>query len=43
MMAKLLMEEENYKSALAHLESVLDQDIDFVSEALPLLAECYEN
>ncbi|MUL18260.1 lipopolysaccharide assembly protein LapB [Aliivibrio fischeri] len=42
MMAKLLMEEENYKSALAHLESVLDQDIDFVSEALPLLAECYE-
>ncbi|MUI53775.1 lipopolysaccharide assembly protein LapB [Aliivibrio fischeri] len=42
MMAKLLMEEDNYKSALAHLESVLDQDIDFVSEALPLLAECYE-
>ncbi|MBP3142413.1 lipopolysaccharide assembly protein LapB [Aliivibrio fischeri] len=42
MMAKLLMEEENYKGALAHLESVLDQDIDFVSEALPLLAECYE-
>ncbi|MBD1568776.1 lipopolysaccharide assembly protein LapB [Aliivibrio fischeri] len=42
MMAKLLMEEENYKGALVHLESVLDQDIDFVSEALPLLAECYE-
>ncbi|ACH65986.1 lipopolysaccharide assembly protein LapB [Aliivibrio fischeri] len=42
MMAKLLMEEDNYKGALVHLESVLDQDIDFVSEALPLLAECYE-
>ena len=42
MMAKLLMKENNHKAAVSQLEAVLDQDIDFVSEALPLLAECYE-
>ncbi|RXJ73658.1 lipopolysaccharide assembly protein LapB [Veronia nyctiphanis] len=42
MLAKMDIEIEEYRFAVKALENVLDQDPDFVSEALPILAKCYE-
>lgn len=42
-LGKLYLEDEDYKRTIAHLEAVLDQDSDFVSEVLPTLAECYHH
>lgn len=42
MMAKILISEEAYKAALKQLERVAEQDIDYVSETLPMLLQCYE-
>ncbi|KLV09028.1 tetratricopeptide repeat protein [Photobacterium aquae] len=42
MTAKILISEEDYKAAAKYLEKVVDQDIDFTGEALPLLLNCYE-
>ncbi|NGN97795.1 lipopolysaccharide assembly protein LapB [Grimontia sp. S25] len=41
MLARLDIGNEDYKDAAKVLEQVLEQDPDFVSEALPLLEKCY--
>ncbi|AMG31477.1 lipopolysaccharide assembly protein LapB [Grimontia hollisae] len=41
MLARLDIASEEYKDATKVLEQVLEQDPDFVSEALPLLEQCY--
>ncbi|MEL6115408.1 MULTISPECIES: lipopolysaccharide assembly protein LapB [Photobacterium] len=40
--ARILIAEKNYKSAAQHLEKVAEQDVDYISETLPMLLECYE-
>lgn len=40
-LGKLYLENEDYKNTILYLEKVLEQDIDFVSEVLPTLADCY--
>ncbi len=40
-LGKLYLESEDYKVAIHYLEMVLEQDIDFVTETLEILAECY--
>lgn len=40
-LGKLYLDNEDYKTTIHYLEKVLDQDIDFVSEVLPTLADCY--
>ncbi|MCG7489474.1 lipopolysaccharide assembly protein LapB [Vibrio sp. Of14-4] len=42
-LGKLYLESEDYKKTIKYMEMVLDQDIDFVSEVLPTLAECYHH
>ncbi|WP_413111410.1 lipopolysaccharide assembly protein LapB [Thaumasiovibrio sp. DFM-14] len=41
MMARIYLEQQRYKKAVIALESIVEQDIDFVSEAIPLLAQAY--
>ncbi|WP_434359794.1 lipopolysaccharide assembly protein LapB [Parasalinivibrio latis] len=43
MLAKMDMQQEDYKSAVKNLEYMVEQDIDFTSEALPLLVTCYSH
>jgi lipopolysaccharide biosynthesis regulator YciM len=40
-LGKLYLENEDYQNAIKYMEMVLEQDIDFISEALPDLADCY--
>jgi lipopolysaccharide biosynthesis regulator YciM len=40
--AKILMEQGEYKSAIKHLKKIKDQNPDYLSEAIDLLALCYE-
>ncbi|OAN18299.1 hypothetical protein A3K86_05230 [Photobacterium jeanii] len=40
--ARILINEKEYKAAAKQLERIAEQDVDFVSEGLPLLLECYE-
>lgn len=40
--AKLLMEQGNYKPAISSLKRIKDQDPNYLSEAIELLALCYE-
>lgn len=40
-LGKLYLEFENYKQTIKYMERVLDQDIDFIGEVLPTLADCY--
>lgn len=40
--AKILMEEQHYKSAITSLKRIKDQDPKYLSEAIELLATCYE-
>ncbi|ELR67495.1 Heat shock protein YciM [Photobacterium marinum] len=42
MMAKIMISAEEYKAATKQLERVAEQDIDYVSETLPMLLQCYE-
>ena len=42
MLAHLDINQGEYKSAIKTLENILDQDTCFVSEALPLIAQCYQ-
>ncbi len=42
MSARLLLAEEKYKQAIKVLEEIVAQDVDFVSEAIPLLSAAYE-
>ncbi|WP_117234406.1 lipopolysaccharide assembly protein LapB [Vibrio maerlii] len=43
LLSKLSLENEEYQDTIAYLERVLEQDIDFISEVLPTLAECYHH
>lgn len=40
-LGKLYLEKEDYKSTIQYMEMVLEQDIDFIGEVLPTLADCY--
>ncbi|MGF1690683.1 lipopolysaccharide assembly protein LapB [Photobacterium kagoshimensis] len=40
--ARILISEKEYKSAAKQLERIAEQDIEFISEGLPLLLQCYE-
>ncbi|MFA0438540.1 lipopolysaccharide assembly protein LapB [Vibrio sp. 10N.286.49.C2] len=42
-LGRLYLENEDYLKTIEHLEAVLEQDKDFVSEVLPTLAECYHH
>ncbi|KHA61237.1 tetratricopeptide repeat protein [Vibrio variabilis] len=42
-LGKTYLENEDYRSAIKHFEMVLEQDSDFVSEVLPILADCYHH
>jgi lipopolysaccharide biosynthesis regulator YciM len=42
-LGRLYLEKEDYQHTIHYLELVLEQDIDFVSEILPTLAECYHH
>ncbi|MGF1776528.1 lipopolysaccharide assembly protein LapB [Vibrio nomapromontoriensis] len=42
-LGRLYLENEEYTKTIQCLESVLEQDKDFVSEVLPTLAECYHH
>ncbi|MDP5253674.1 MULTISPECIES: lipopolysaccharide assembly protein LapB [unclassified Vibrio] len=42
-LAKLYLELAQYQNTIECLTEVLDQDIDFVSEVLPTLHECYQH
>jgi len=40
--AKVLIAQEEHKKALGHLKKIKDQNPDYLSEAIELLASCYE-
>jgi lipopolysaccharide biosynthesis regulator YciM len=42
-LGKLYLENEDYRKTIQYMEMVLEQDIDFIGEVLPTLAECYHH
>ena len=42
-LGRIYLDTEEYRKTIQHLTAVLEQDPDFVSEALPILAECYHH
>ena len=42
-LGKLYLESEDYQQTIKYMEMVLNQDIDFISEVLPTLADCYHH
>lgn len=42
LLAHFDIHQQDIKSAVKHLESILEQDVSFVSEALPILVQCYQ-
>ncbi len=40
-LGKSYLETEDYKQTIHYMKMVLEQDIDFIGEVLPILAECY--
>lgn len=42
-LGKLHLENEEYDKTIRYMEKVLEQDIDFIGEVLPTLAECYHH
>ncbi|WP_072668572.1 lipopolysaccharide assembly protein LapB [Vibrio injensis] len=42
-LGKLCLANQQYQQTISHLERVLNQDIDFIGEVLPTLAECYHH
>ncbi|MCE0492879.1 lipopolysaccharide assembly protein LapB [Vibrio salinus] len=40
-LGKLYLEKSDYKQTIKYLTAVLQQDVDFISEVLPTLADCY--
>lgn len=40
-LSKLYLADEDYRQTIFYLENVLQQDIDFIGEVLPTLADCY--
>ena len=42
-LGKLYLEVEDYAQTIKYMEMVIEQDIDFISEVLPTLADCYHH
>ncbi|NLS11480.1 lipopolysaccharide assembly protein LapB [Vibrio sp. SM6] len=42
-LGRLYLEMQEYRKTIEYLTAILDNDIDFISEALPTLAECYRH
>ncbi|MBW3694613.1 lipopolysaccharide assembly protein LapB [Vibrio sp. T187] len=42
-LGKVYLDSEEYQKTIQYMEMVLEQDIDFVSEVLPTLADCYHH
>ncbi|MGY3569260.1 lipopolysaccharide assembly protein LapB [Vibrio sp. SCSIO 43135] len=42
-LGKLFLEAEDYAKTAQYMEMVLEQDIDFIGEVLPTLADCYHH
>ncbi|GAM69246.1 protein yciM [Vibrio sp. JCM 19236] len=42
-LGRIYLETEEYSKTIKYLESVLEQDSDFISEILPNLADCYHH
>lgn len=42
-LGKLYLESEDYHHTIKYLTPVIEQDIDFISEVLPTLADCYHH
>lgn len=42
-LGKLYLNKDDYKQTIQYLEKVLEQDVDFVSEVLPTLADCFHH
>ncbi|EGU45533.1 tetratricopeptide repeat protein [Vibrio ichthyoenteri ATCC 700023] len=42
-LGKLYLESEDYHHTIKYLTTVIEQDIDFISEVLPTLADCYHH
>lgn len=42
-LGKSCLENEDYANTIKYMEMVLEQDVDFISEVLPTLAECYHH
>lgn len=40
-LGKLYLEREDYQHTIKYMQMVLEQDIDFIGEILPTLADCY--
>ncbi|ASG03338.1 lipopolysaccharide assembly protein LapB [Vibrio anguillarum] len=42
-LGKLYLENDDYRHTIQYMQMVLEQDIDFIGEVLPTLAECYHH
>ncbi|MCS0350267.1 lipopolysaccharide assembly protein LapB [Vibrio ordalii] len=42
-LGKLYLENDDYHHTIQYMQMVLEQDIDFIGEVLPTLAECYHH
>ncbi|GAD89217.1 MULTISPECIES: lipopolysaccharide assembly protein LapB [Vibrio] len=42
-LGRIYMETEEYPKALRYLEAILAQDVDYISEVLPNIADCYHH
>ncbi|WP_260259421.1 lipopolysaccharide assembly protein LapB [Vibrio intestinalis] len=42
-LGRLYLETEDYAQTIKYMTMVIDQDIDFISEVLPTLADCYHH
>ena len=42
-LGEIYFNKSNYDLAINHLQAILKQDIDFISETLPMLNKCYES
>ncbi|MDE1209413.1 lipopolysaccharide assembly protein LapB [Vibrio aestuarianus] len=42
-LGKLYLEREDYQHTIKYMQMVLEQDIDFIGEILPTLADCYHH
>ncbi|MGL5110399.1 MAG: lipopolysaccharide assembly protein LapB [Vibrio ordalii] len=42
-LGKLYLENDDYRQTIQYMQMVLEQDIDFIGEVLPTLAECYHH
>lgn len=41
-LGKWYLDNEDYPKAILYLEKIIEQDVDFVGEILPILAKCYQ-